>query len=159
MQCEFCAFPKWDAGGTPNAKQENRGWFDGVIVFMSIFCCELKTLVSILLEWVDTKEFKRGHSGLFLTHVNAIWGIGHIACHVRWRVIVPSDLARSFSVICAHYCYHYLSSHGERQLTHNKIIWRGIAAKQSGGTKPHLHMWRQDDHYNRFPLWISLVDT
>ena len=23
MQCEFCAFPKRDAGGTPNAKQEN----------------------------------------------------------------------------------------------------------------------------------------
>ena len=32
MQCEFCAFPQWDAGGTSNGKQENyklfRGRFD-----------------------------------------------------------------------------------------------------------------------------------
>ena len=45
----------------------------------------------------------KGESGLFLTNVLMLWGGGHIDRHVRRRVIVPSDLARSFGVICEHY--------------------------------------------------------
>ena len=51
------------------------------------------------------RNLKKGESGLSLTPVLTLWGSGHIARHVwRW-VIVPSDLTRSFSAICAHYCY------------------------------------------------------
>ena len=82
------------------------------------------------------KEFKKGESGLFLTPLLMLWGGGHIACHVwRW-VIVPSDLARSFGTICAHYCssviYRAITNMRarfeflwERQLTLNKIIILG----------------------------------
>ena len=37
-----------------------------------------------------------------------LWGDGHIARHVWRRVIVPSDLVRSFGAIWAHYCYHVI---------------------------------------------------
>ena len=48
------------------------------------------------------RSFK-GESGLFLTPVLKLWGDGHIDRHVwRW-VIVPSDLARTFGTVCAHY--------------------------------------------------------
>ena len=50
----------------------------------------------------------KGESGLFLTPVWMIRGGGHIDHHVWRRVIVPSDLARSFGAICAYYCYNVI---------------------------------------------------
>ena len=48
---------------------------------------------------------QKGESGLFMIPVLTLWGSGHITRHIwRW-VIVPSDLARSFGAICAHYRY------------------------------------------------------
>ena len=102
---------------------------------------ELSGSVSITLELVQpwyrssSKGILQDELGPFLTPVLTLWGGGYIARHIwRW-VIVPSDLARSFSV-------NYLSH---------------LARNKSGGTVTHLHTWLQDIHHNRFPLQISLV--
>ena len=56
----------------------------------------------------QTQGILKGESGLFFDScVNAMGG-RHIERHVwRW-VIVPSDLARSFGPICAHFLYRVI---------------------------------------------------
>ena len=83
---------------------------------------------------IEPKEFKGGNRVSFWP-VLTLWSGGHIDRHVwRW-VIVPSDLARSFGAICAHYPYRvihraitnvraWFKSTRERQLTLNKTAWR-----------------------------------
>ena len=82
----------------------------------------------------EPRNLKGGIRSLFDPCVNAVGG-GHIAHHVwRW-VIVPLDLAQTFSTICAHYRYRMIHQaitymHAwfkftwERQLTLNNIAWR-----------------------------------
>ena len=94
----------------------------------------------VLKDWepdrTRTRNLKGGIGSLFDPCVNAM-GRGHIARNVwRW-VIVPSDLARSFGAICAHYRYRVIHRAitnmrarfkfmRERQLTlkFNEIIWQ-----------------------------------
>ena len=55
-----------------------------------------------------SRNFKRGIRSLFDPCANAMGGGGHIDRHVwRW-VIVPSDLAWTFCLICAYYCYRVI---------------------------------------------------
>ena len=56
---------------------------------------------------VRPRNFKGGIGSLFDPCVNAM-GRGHIDRHLWRRVIVPSYLAPSFGVICAHYCYRVI---------------------------------------------------
>ena len=116
-----------------------------------------------------TQGIWKGESCLFLTPVLTLWGSSHIDRHIQRRVIVSSDLAPSFGVICADYRYYVI----HRRITYMraclKSTWEnatyaernclaGLATKKSSpGTITHLHMWRQDGRHNRFPLNISLV--
>ena len=57
----------------------------------------------------------KGEVGLFLTPVVTLCGGVHIDCHTWSWVIVPSDLTRSFSAICAHY---------RHRVIHRRITYR-----------------------------------
>ena len=46
--------------------------------------------------------------GSLLIPVLTLWGGGHIDRHILRQVIVPSDLAQSFSAICAYYRYRMI---------------------------------------------------
>ena len=99
-----------------------------------------------------------------------LWGGGHIAHHVWRRVILPSDLARSFSTICAHYHYRVIhhaityiyiyvrdlspSGKGNSRLT--KLLGRLSYEKIQRYNNSPLYVM-QDGRHNGFPLKISLV--
>ena len=99
-----------------------------------------KTLISTSPRSIISKEFKKGNQVSFLTPVFMLWGSGHIGRHAwRW-VIVPSDLARTFAAICAHYHYRvihrgiiymraWFKSTPERQLTLNETAVAGLVTK------------------------------
>ena len=61
------------------------------------------------------------------------------------RVIVPSDLAQTFSAICAHYRYRVI--HRTITIVHaqlhvgksNHACLEGLATKKYGGAMTHLH--------------------
>ena len=63
---------------------------------------------SLRLHHFDKFGYLRGESGSLFTPVFMLWSISLIGGHVWRRVIVPFDLAQSFSVICVHHCYHVI---------------------------------------------------
>ena len=103
---------------------------------------EMPSLTFCLGFWVGTfKELKRGKQVSFLTPVLKLWGGGHFDGH-QWRcIIVPPNLARSYSAIYAHFpscgvlLYHNLNtsvilkSKWEWQHTLNKIAWQTYLRK------------------------------
>ena len=100
-----------------------------------------------------SKEFKRGNwVSLFDSCVNAM-GSGHFDSHVwRW-VIVPLDLARSFSVICAHYCcwvfYHMIPKCMRDLIPHEKSNTRLM--KLLGGLS-----YEKSRRYNNSPPYVMV---
>ena len=124
------------------------------------YCPILYVTVSQYLKLIFRKTYeqisrnlKRG-IGSLLTPVLTPWAGSHIDHHVwRW-VIVLSDLAQSFDVICTHYRYRMITCMPAWfKSTHAKQnCLAGLAAKKSGGTITHLHTWRWDGRHSRFPL-------
>ena len=78
-----------------------------------------------VLYSVRPKEFK-AESALFLTPVLTLRGRSHLDRHIwRW-VTVPSDLAQSFGMTCAHYHYHVI----HRAITFMRLWFKSTWERQ-----------------------------
>ena len=72
----------------------------------------------------------QGESGLLFTPVLTLWSGCHIAGHVcRW-VIVPSDLAQSFGVVCANNHYHVVY----REITNMRRLLTWFSPQRKGNS-------------------------
>ena len=94
----------------------------------------------------------KGGIGLLLTPVLTLWGGGHVDCHIwRW-VIVPPDLARSFSAIYAHYRDHVIHC----TITYVHAWCKSMQKRQSrlmklfGGLRCEKIRW-----YNNSPPYVT----
>ena len=120
-------------------------------------CWYLASTIVCYCQWNLRDEL-----GLFFTPVLTLWSGGHIGCHVRRWVIVPSDLSRSFGAICAHYRYRVnhraiiiMCAWCSPRKKGNARLLGGLSYQKNPITL--LHTWLQDGRRSRFLHEISLV--
>ena len=96
----------------------------------------------------------RGELGLFFTSVLTLWSSGHIGGHVWRRVIVLSDLARSFSAICVHYRYRLIQHAIVIMYTWFSPHWKGNSCLLGGLNSEKIGRYNNSAPYvtPRWPL-------